>query len=133
MSTNVFGIPVDNGTVQQIQIGITNITAQHRAEVALSYINSEGKANDATRFVDDLKRQYGTGTSTLCTIYNATAMGRVPARRGSLTGPSKEAALYTGQNLAGNNREWLLAWNTRRTSVHGGPCYDWCSKLEHHQ
>ncbi|KAL3633510.1 hypothetical protein CASFOL_022272 [Castilleja foliolosa] len=72
MSNNVFGVPVTDSTVQQINIGITNITAQHRAQVAMEYINSEGKADDARRFVADVKKKYGTGTCTLCTIYNAT-------------------------------------------------------------
>ncbi|KAL3645945.1 hypothetical protein CASFOL_011125 [Castilleja foliolosa] len=162
--SNVFGVPVDNGTVQEVMIGITNITAQHRAEVALSYMNAGGKADNASRFVDNLKWQYGTGTSTLCTIYNATGNTLTFTRshtwegsvwrvsyppiiqngqwgaflhvRDRLMGPSHEAAMYRGQNLAGATREWLFAWNTPRMnyqnqSVHGDPYID--PKLEHHQ
>ncbi|KAL3645956.1 hypothetical protein CASFOL_011136 [Castilleja foliolosa] len=142
MSSNVFGTPVDNGTVEEIYLGITNITAQHRAEVALNYINAGGKADDARAFVNDLKYWYGNGTSTLCTIYNATGNNLTFARKNTwegsvwrspypniiqngqwgaflhvrdrLMGPSHEAAMYTGQNLAGNTRDWLLAWNTSR-------------------
>ncbi|GFP92037.1 23 kDa jasmonate-induced protein [Phtheirospermum japonicum] len=144
MSTNVFGTPVTNATVQEIHIGLpaASITAQHRAEVALTYINSGGKADDARSFVADLKRQYGDGTSTLCTIYNATGNNLTFTRKNTwegsvwrspypnilqngqwgaflhvrerLMGPSKEACMYRGQNLAGNAREWLLAWNVKR-------------------
>ncbi|KAL3633512.1 hypothetical protein CASFOL_022274 [Castilleja foliolosa] len=142
MSNNVFGTPVTDSTVQQINIGITNITAQHRAEVALTYINAEGKADDARRFVADVKKQYGAGTCALCTIYNATGntltfsgfhswagtvwqspyphvlqngqWGAFLHVRGTLAGPSKEGVVYRGRNNAGLSRDWVLVWNIKR-------------------
>ncbi|WP_368733983.1 hypothetical protein, partial [Acinetobacter pittii] len=88
------------------------------------------------------KRSYGTGTSTLCMIYNATGgnltfvlkhtwegnvwqspypqliqNGQWAAFlhvRGRLMGPSKEAIVYRGQNNDGASRDWMLAWNTPR-------------------
>ncbi|KAL3633515.1 hypothetical protein CASFOL_022277 [Castilleja foliolosa] len=50
------------------------------------YINSEGKADDAMRFVEDVKNQYGNGTCTLCTIYNATGNNLTFERSHSWTG-----------------------------------------------
>ncbi|KAL3633513.1 hypothetical protein CASFOL_022275 [Castilleja foliolosa] len=142
LSTCRFGTPVTNSTVQQINIGITNITAVHRAEVALMYINADGKADDARKFVADVKNRYGNGTCALCTIYNATGntltflrfhtyagtvwqfpyphviqngqWGAFLHVRGTLAGPSKEGVIYRGQNNGGITRDWMLVWNISR-------------------
>ncbi|KAG6467882.1 23 kDa jasmonate-induced protein-like [Zingiber officinale] len=142
MATNVFGNPVTDDTVRLIFPNITEITARHRAEVALQYMNADEKATNVSRFVHNLKEAYGTGTSTLGMIYNATggnlsfvlnhtwegAVWRSPYPqviqngqwagflhvRGRLMGPSKEAIVYRGVNNDGAGRDWMLAWNTSR-------------------
>ncbi|KAG6469618.1 hypothetical protein ZIOFF_070548 [Zingiber officinale] len=72
MATNVFGNPVTDDTVRLVFPNITVITARDRAGVALQYMNADEKATNVSRFVHNLKEAYGTGTSTLCMIYNAT-------------------------------------------------------------
>ncbi|XP_075522022.1 23 kDa jasmonate-induced protein-like [Primulina tabacum] len=142
MATNVFGNPVTDDTVKLIYPNIINITAQNRAEVALLYMNADERATNVSRFVHNLKAAYGTGTSTLCMIYNATggnlsfvlnhtwegSVWQSPYPqiiqngqwagflhvRDRLIGPSKEAIVYRGQNNVGASRDWMLAWNTSR-------------------
>ncbi|KAG6469603.1 23 kDa jasmonate-induced protein-like [Zingiber officinale] len=142
MATNVFGNPVTDDTVRLVNPNITEITARDRARVALQYMNAEEKATNVSRFVHNLKEAYGTGTSTLGMIYNATggnltfdlnhtwegAVWHSPYPqiiqngqwagflhvRDRLIGPSKEAIVYRGVNNDGADREWMLAWNTSR-------------------
>ncbi|KAG6467874.1 hypothetical protein ZIOFF_072438 [Zingiber officinale] len=124
MATNVFGNPVTDETVRLVSPNITQITARDRARVALQYMNAEEKATNVSRFVHNLKEAYGTGTSTLGMIYNATggnltfdlnhtwegAVWHSPYPqiiqngqwagflhvRDRLIGPSKEAIVYRG-------------------------------------
>ncbi|CAA0830706.1 Unknown protein [Striga hermonthica] len=142
MATNVFGNPVTDETVRLVFPNLTTITATNRAEVALLYMNAEEKSTNVSKFVHNLKEAYGTGTSTLGMIYNATGgnlsfvlsntwegdMWRSPYPhviqngqwagflhvRGRLMGPSKEAIVYRGQNNTGASRDWMLCWNTTR-------------------
>lgn len=142
MAVNVFGNPVTDDTVRLVYPNLTQITALHRAEVALQYMNADDRATNVSRFVHNLKGAYGTGTSTLCMIFNATGgnlqFDRHHSWEGSvwqspfpqviqngqwagflfvrnrLMGPSKGAIVYRGQNNAGNGRDWMLAWNTPR-------------------
>ncbi|XP_073054837.1 23 kDa jasmonate-induced protein-like [Primulina eburnea] len=142
MATNVFGNPVTDDTVRLLHPNIINITARDRAEVALQYMNADERATNVSRFVHNLKAAYGTGTSTLCMIFNATGgnlafvlnhnwEGNVWQSpypqiiqngqwagylhvRGRLIGPSKAAIVYRGQDNDGAGRDWMLAWNTAR-------------------
>ncbi|KAG6467885.1 23 kDa jasmonate-induced protein-like [Zingiber officinale] len=142
MASNVFGNPVTNDTVRLVFPNMTQITARDRARVALQFMNADDKARNVSRFVHNLKAAYGTGTSTLGMIYNATggnltfvlnhtwegAVWRSPYAqviqngqwagflhvRGRLMGPSKEAIVYRGVNNDGAGRDWMLAWNTSR-------------------
>lgn len=144
MANNVFGNPVTNDTVRLIypNLPVSDITAGHRAQVAMLYRNADGKADNASRFVHELKDRYGTGTSTLCTLYNATGgpitfvlkntwegevwnspyphiiqNGQWAAFlhvRSRLMGPSKEAVVYNGRNNNGVSCDWMVAWNTPR-------------------
>ncbi|XP_060672992.1 23 kDa jasmonate-induced protein-like [Ziziphus jujuba] len=142
MAANVFGNPVTDDTVRLVYPGIQKITAKHRAEVALMYKNAEDKHVNVNRYVHNLKASYGTGTSTLCMIYNATGGnltfsstynwdGQVwqspyPPMiqngqwagflhvRSRLVGPSKAAVVYSGRNNDGSGCDWMLAWNTKR-------------------
>ncbi|KAL6528766.1 hypothetical protein OROMI_028942 [Orobanche minor] len=142
MATNVFGNPVTDDTVRLVYPHIKVITASDRGRVALLYMNADEKATNVSRFVHNLKAAYGTGTSTLGMIYNATggnltfvlnhtwegSVWRSPFPqliqngqwagflhvRGRLMGPSKAAIVFRGQNDAGNTRDWMMAWNTPR-------------------
>lgn len=143
MAANVFGIPVTDDTVKIMYPELQGpITANQRAEVALLYRTAENKHVLVNQYVHNLKDRYGTGTSTLCMVYNATGgtvdFSRVhnwegevwgsPAPsviqngqwagflhvRGRLAGPSKAAVVYSGKNNAGDGRDWMLAWNTSR-------------------
>ena len=140
MASNVFGNPVTDATLQAMPDYIgKEITATDRAHVALNMKNAENKAENARAFVENLKKRYGNGVSTLCLIYNATGgnlifaghrdwWGRIgespyPNRlengqwgaylhvktSGAATG-SIAACVYRGENANGIARDWMLAW-----------------------
>lgn len=49
---------------------------------------------------------------TLPFYYSDGQWGAFLHVRGSLTGPSKEAVVYSGKNNDGISCDWMLAWNT---------------------
>ena len=144
MANKVFGSPVTDEVVSTVYPTLlpNQITARHRAEVAFLYRNANGRVDNVTTYVHNLKGAYGDGTSTLCKVFNATggpvrfsrshtwegSVWRSPYPqiiqngqwggflhvRSRLAGPSKEAAVYSGVNNDGQDRGWMICWNTRR-------------------
>ncbi|WVZ91926.1 hypothetical protein U9M48_038037 [Paspalum notatum var. saurae] len=45
---------------------------ENRARVALRLMNDDDKKGQASRFVANLKHEYGYGSATMCLVYNAT-------------------------------------------------------------
>ncbi|RXH97450.1 hypothetical protein DVH24_007796 [Malus domestica] len=73
MASNVFGNPITNATLEGIPEYIgKGIDKKDRAHVAMYKKNDEGKAVDARKHVENLKKQYGNGVSAYCLVYNAT-------------------------------------------------------------
>ncbi|CAA0838394.1 Unknown protein [Striga hermonthica] len=142
MAVNVFGNPVTDDTVRLVYPNLTQITPLNRADVALQYMNAESKADNASTFVHNTKRDYGNGTSTLGMFYNATggtlslqlthdwegSVWRSPIPqviqngqwaaflhvRYNVMGASKGAMVYRGQVNNGLNRDWMICFNTSR-------------------
>ncbi|GAV91836.1 hypothetical protein CFOL_v3_35222 [Cephalotus follicularis] len=73
MSSNVFGNPVTDGTLEAMaEYENVTITRTDRAYVALNLKNAEDKDVNALQYARNLAQQYGSGINTLCLIYNAT-------------------------------------------------------------
>lgn len=140
MATNVFGYPVTDDIVRIYYPPPIEITPNLRATVAMKLKFEDDRLLNAEKFVHDLKEAYGTGTSTLCTIFNATGgdlrftlhhswegeVWRSPYPSiimngqwaaflhvsGSSDGHSREGVIYGGRNNDGVERHWLLGWDT---------------------
>ena len=75
MAKNVFGIIIDDEIMRSlVEFSDDNkpITQADRAKEALRSKNSQEKATDVTRYVDNLKAQYDGNRSTRVVFYNAT-------------------------------------------------------------
>ncbi|CAA0812733.1 Unknown protein [Striga hermonthica] len=142
MASNVFGQAITEEVVEMLFPNANPITNLHRAEAALLHINAGEKATNVTTFVHNLKAAWGTGTSTLGMVYNATggtiSLMRAHSWEGSawrasfpqvvqngqwfgflfvrnrLLGPAKGALVYRGRDNSGSNRDWLISWDNTR-------------------
>ncbi|KAF3444316.1 hypothetical protein FNV43_RR14006 [Rhamnella rubrinervis] len=123
MAANVFGNPITDVTLKGMSeyIGKT-ITRRDRAHVALAMKNSEGKDVDAQTYVENLKRQWGVGVSTLCLVYNATGdtityiwgtdwYGHIgPSPYPVKIQNGQWAVVYRGLNGDGESCDWMFGW-----------------------
>nr|XP_028957974.1 23 kDa jasmonate-induced protein-like [Malus domestica] len=138
MASNVFGNPITNATLEGMPEYIgKRIDKKDRAHVAMYKKNDQGKDVDARTHVENLKKQYGIGVSSLCLVYNATGdtltyvtcidwyghIGTSPYQiangqwgvflhvktAGQATG-SVAAVVYRGKNAVGSICDWMLAW-----------------------
>ncbi|CAK9326820.1 unnamed protein product [Citrullus colocynthis] len=141
MAYNVFGNPITNQTLEAMpEYEGKTITRRDRAHVALNMKNAEDKDKNAREYVENLKKRWGTGVSTLCLIYNATGdtityvcehdwhghigPGPYPIEiangqwggflhvktSGTATG-SSAAVVYRGLNNDGVHCDWMAAWS----------------------
>ncbi|GER25890.1 jasmonate-induced protein [Striga asiatica] len=145
MASNVFGQAVTDEMVRVLFPNANPITNLNRAEAALRYINHEDRAINVNRFVHNLKGTWGTGTSTLGMVYNATGgiISLMQAHswegnvwglpfpmivqngqwfgflfvRDRLMGSAKGGLVYRGRDNSGNNRDWLISWETTRMNA----------------
>lgn len=140
MAVNVFGTPITDLTLKGMSEYIgKKITRRDRAYVALKMKNSQEKDVNAQKYVENLKRQWGVGVSTLCLVYNATGdtityvssvdwyghIGPSPypvkiengqwgaflhvKNSGQATG-SCAAVVYRGLNGDGDGCDWMFGW-----------------------
>lgn len=141
MASNVFGNPITDSTLEGMpQYAGKTITRTDRASAALNMKNAGNKDTNARTFVENLKKQWGDGVSTLCLVYNATGdtvkfaanhdwyghIGPSPFPveiqngqwggylhvkiSGEATG-SSAAVVYRGKNEAGVECDWMLSWS----------------------
>ena len=142
MAYNVFGVPITDSTLMGMpEYSEKNgITRRDRASVALAMKDAADKNVDSLQYVENLKRQWGSGVSTLCLIYNATGdtlnyvashdyCGHIgPAMypqeiangqwgaflhvkyNGEAAG-STATVVYRGKNEAEQECDWLLGWS----------------------
>ncbi|CAL5324157.1 unnamed protein product [Camellia sinensis] len=140
MASNVFGIPITDATLRVIP-EYERRARKDRAHVALEMKKAENKDVIAREYVENLKRQWGTGVSTLCLVYNATggtvtfvthhdywghigeaAPYPVEIANGQwgaflhvkTTGTatgSTAAVVYRGKNEDGADCDWMFAWS----------------------
>ncbi|KAA8536979.1 hypothetical protein F0562_029457 [Nyssa sinensis] len=141
MAYNVFGNPITNSTLEGMpEYASKAIRRIDRAHVALNMKNAEKKDVNAREYVENLKRRWGVGVSTLCLVYNATGdtvtfvtsydwwghIGPAPFPQqiangqwgaflhvktsGTATG-STAAVVNRGKNDAGDYFDWMLSWS----------------------
>ncbi|XP_048334273.2 23 kDa jasmonate-induced protein [Ziziphus jujuba] len=139
MQSILSGDAITNETLAAMSKYTGKETGQkERAQHALDTMN-EDKKYKALEFVNELKKEYGTGASTLCLFYNATGdainfiekhdwyghsykypyppelgNGQWGAflhvhQGGSATG-AIGAIVYRGKNCDGNDTDWMQAW-----------------------
>ncbi|KAF3447946.1 hypothetical protein FNV43_RR08653 [Rhamnella rubrinervis] len=138
MAGNVFGNPVTDDIVRLIYPD-KDVTPELRAEVAIQYMNADGRDVNCKEFVYNLKERYGNGISALCMIFNATGDnltyvgyydchghiyespypsliqngqwgGFLHVHPTAWTAGSESAVMYRGNNSAGDDRDWMLSW-----------------------
>ena len=139
---NPFGQVVDDDKLDEMPryVGEPK-TQEDRAREAFNLRNEHDKNQLARRYVEDLKSDYGNGTTTLCLVYNATGetlyystsydwygfIGRTPypfqigngqwasflhVKTTSAASGSEAAVVFSGKNQNGSPRDFLLAWDT---------------------
>ncbi|XP_022722708.1 23 kDa jasmonate-induced protein-like [Durio zibethinus] len=137
-ATNVFGEPITENVVMGIP-EYANRARQIRADVAKQWKGKDCKYEEALGYVKALKRQWGTGASTLCLVYNATGEpltfvtshdwfghiyqtcprviangqwgGFLHVKAAVAASGSEAAVVYRGKNKDGRATDWLLAWD----------------------
>ncbi|KAK1271251.1 hypothetical protein QJS04_geneDACA007429 [Acorus gramineus] len=141
MAYNVSGNPITNSTLEGMpEYAGKTITRTDRAHVAMNMKNAANKDVNARQYVENLKKSWGTGVSTLCLLYNATGdtvtfvtshdwhghIGPSPypteiangqwggflhvKTSGTATG-SSAGVVYHGKNEAGVRCDWMMAWS----------------------
>ncbi|KAF3447762.1 hypothetical protein FNV43_RR08466 [Rhamnella rubrinervis] len=93
MAGNVFGNPVTDDIVRLIYPD-KDVTPELRAEVAIQYMNADGRDVNCKEFVYNLKES-GVGFACPPTAWTAG---------------SESAVMYRGNNSAGDDRDWMLSW-----------------------
>ena len=145
MADNVFGVPVTDSTLRGMPDYLEKMH-RDRASVALAMKDAADKNVDSLQYVENLKRQWGSGVSTLCLIYNATgdtlnyvashdycghigpamypqeiANGQWGAflhvNTAETPAGSTAAVVYRGKNEAGKECDWMLAWSNPWNTV----------------
>ncbi|CAO2823545.1 unnamed protein product [Amaranthus hypochondriacus] len=121
--------------------GKEEITQEDRAREAMRLIHAEDKNISALQHVLNLKANYGNGVSTLCLVYNATGdtlqfaynkewygyiykeqppttfengqwIAFLHAHPTAQSVGSEAAWVYRGENIKGEVRDYMIAWNT---------------------
>ncbi|GAV62225.1 hypothetical protein CFOL_v3_05749 [Cephalotus follicularis] len=138
MASNVFGNPVTEETLKSMtEYEKKEITRKDRAHVALDMKNAGQKNVNAQTYVENLNKEYDSGITTLCMVYNATgdiiqlvdehdwtggiwkspcpqiiANGQWGAfLHGDIGGNGSSAAVvYRGKNADGLDCDWMLSW-----------------------
>ncbi|TQD80642.1 hypothetical protein C1H46_033821 [Malus baccata] len=143
MVNNVFGNPITDETLKGMpEYDGKEITRLDRARVAFNMKYVGEKSLDARTYVENLKREYGLGISTLCLVYNATGymikfharndwhghIGKAPYPDVILNGQwgaflhvqtagessgSNAAVVYRGLNNVSDECDWMLSWRNR--------------------
>jgi len=138
--SGVYGTPITESTLKAMpEYMDKDITQADMAKVARDRIVSENKKENVTKYVENLKKQYGDGISVLAIFYNATGddithhsdfnwHGRIGAKpypqtvkngqwggflhvkHGLATG-SAAVVLYQGKNPAHDKCAWVVSWS----------------------
>ncbi|GAV91554.1 hypothetical protein CFOL_v3_34948 [Cephalotus follicularis] len=145
MAANVFGTPITNETLKSMaEYENKTITRTDRAHVALNMKNAQGKDADAQTYVENLDKEYGSGITTLCLVYNATGdmiqlveqhnwagdMWKAPCAQiigngqwgAFLQGEkhsegSSAAVVYRGKRVDDQDADWMFSWYNPHTGA----------------
>ncbi|CAL5324142.1 unnamed protein product [Camellia sinensis] len=140
MACSVFGNPITDETLKGLpEYEGRAITRSDRAHVARNMKNAANKDVNARQYVENLKKEWGDGVSTLCLVYNATGdtvefityhdynghVGQAPypmhiangqwagflhGKTSAEPSGSTGTVVYRGKNQHNQGCDWMLAW-----------------------